>query len=82
MLQCPTGAARLKDDGIAAKFVDAHLHRRARAQTRIEKDEGDGLARECFPRNFALELDSPRLRVFPVRRANNPPVDRKCLIAS
>ena len=41
MFQRPTSAARLEHDRISAQFVNPNLHRRARAQAGIEKDQRD-----------------------------------------
>ena len=38
MLQSPTRPARFQDYWVAAQLVNADLHRRARAQTGVEKN--------------------------------------------
>ncbi len=46
MFERPTGAARLQHNRISTQFINAHLHRGARAQTGIEKDQGHRRAGE------------------------------------
>ena len=46
MLERPTRSAGLEHDRVAAEFINADLHRRARAQTRIEKHQRHRLARQ------------------------------------
>src|SRR5689334_499614 len=46
MFESPTRSTGFQHHRIAAEFVDADLHRSARSQTRIEKDERDRFAIE------------------------------------
>src|SRR2546427_9734014 len=39
MLECPTGSARFEHNGISAKLRNPDLHRRARSQAGIEKNQ-------------------------------------------
>src|SRR5262249_23629549 len=57
MFQSPAGAARLEHDSISAQLVDAYLHRRARAQTWIEKNQRDRLPRQglCVRATLAVK---------------------------
>src|SRR2546423_4476401 len=51
MLNRPASSARLQNDSVPAKLEHAHLHRSARAQTRIEEDQSN---RAPYKRHTAI----------------------------
>src|SRR5215510_4671743 len=78
MLECPACSTWLEHNGIAAKLVDPNLHRRARAQTGIEKHQRHRLSRQRFrmivtalkpQRRFEQPLDLLATHVY---RADHP----------
>ena len=58
--ECPTGAARFEHNAISAEVIDANLHRRARAQARVEEHQRDRFPGQRLRRDLSPMLELQR----------------------